>query len=67
VSQYRWGALEKIYCKLPFYVSCDYDSEDEYENYENIYENVSTIEMFLYKIKVKIEENKVYSSFEFNL
>jgi uncharacterized protein YgfB (UPF0149 family) len=69
VSQYRWGALEKIYCKLPFYVSCDYDydSEDENENYENIYENVSTIEMFLNKIRVKIEENKVYSTCEFNL
>ena len=67
VSLYRWGALEEIYCKLPFYVSCDYDSEDENENYVNIYENVSTIEMFLNKIRVKIEENKVYASCEFNL
>ena len=57
----------KIYCKFPFYVSFDYDCEDVNENQENIYENVSRIEMFLNKIRVKIEDNKVYSSCEFNL
>jgi hypothetical protein len=43
----------------------DYDSEDEYENYENIYENVSTIEMFLYLVCLQIQ-SQVLECFEQN-